>query len=108
MHKLIVRSRRLSLQSAINSLPRIDERLELTLWHLADRFGYMTSSGVELRLPLKHIQLSEMVAAQRPSVSTAVSRLETQGRLARLTRGHWLLCGSSPTRLTSLACQTGL
>jgi CRP-like cAMP-binding protein len=98
--RLIARSRRLSLQAAINSLSRIEERLELTLWHLANRFGRVTPEGVSLRLPITHSQLAEMVAAQRPSVSTAAARLQSQGRVTRSGRHEWLLCGSAPPKLT--------
>jgi CRP-like cAMP-binding protein len=76
MQRLIVRTRRLSLQAAINSLSRIEERLELTLWELAYRFGHVTPEGIAVELPLTHSQLAEMLAAQRPSVASrpAVAR----------------------------------
>jgi CRP-like cAMP-binding protein len=101
MQRLITRSRRLSLQSAINSLSRIEERLELTLWQLAERFGRVTPEGVMLNLPITHSQLAEMVAAQRPSVTTAVARLQNQGRVARTGRHQWLLRGSAPASLSA-------
>jgi CRP/FNR family cyclic AMP-dependent transcriptional regulator len=108
MHRVINRSRRASLQCAINAIPRMDERLELTLWGLADRFGRVTLGGIELRLPLTIAQLAEIVAAQRPSVSVAVARLEAQGRLSRPRRGHWQLLGSPPLQLAPLAEMSGL
>jgi len=108
IQRVIVRSRRLSLQSAINALSRIDERLEVTLWGLAARFGRVTPEGVVLDLPITHSQLAEMVAAQRPSVSTAVARLQTRGRVVRQARHRWLLCGEPPSTLSVLARQTGL
>jgi hypothetical protein len=70
------------VQSAINSLPRIEERIELTLWQLAYRFGHVSRDGIKLDLPLAHSQLAEMVCAQRPSVSTALTRLRNRGRIA--------------------------
>lgn len=94
------RTRMLGLQSAINSLSRVEERVELTLWQLAYRFGRVTPAGIALRLPLTHSQLAAIVAAQRPSVSTAVSRLERQGRLIRAARHSWLLVGQPPDTLT--------
>jgi CRP-like cAMP-binding protein len=107
MQRLIARSRRLSLQSAINGLTRIEERLELTLWQLASRFGRVTPDGYKLSLRLTHTQLAEIVAAQRPSVTTALVRLEQAGRLFRNPDG-WLLPGAPPARLKPLARQTGL
>jgi CRP-like cAMP-binding protein len=50
MQRLLRRARVLSMQSAINSLPRIEERLELTLWQLAFRFGRVTRDGLTLHL----------------------------------------------------------
>ena len=108
VRRCIDRARRLSLQSAINALPRIEERVEVTLWQLAYRFGRVTRDGILLDLPISHSQLTEIVAAQRPSVSTAVVRLEEQGRVVRVERRTWLLRGSPPEMLTSLARQTGL
>jgi CRP-like cAMP-binding protein len=107
MQRLIARSRRLSLQSAINGLTRIEERLELTLWQLASRFGKVTPGGYKLSLRLTHTQLSEIVAAQRPSVTTALVRLEQSGRLFRNPDG-WILPGAPPAKLKPLARQTGL
>jgi CRP/FNR family transcriptional regulator, cyclic AMP receptor protein len=108
MHRLIVRARRLSLQSAINALSRIEERLEVTLWELSYRFGRVTPDGIMLDLPLTHSQIAEMVAAQRPSVSTAFTRLQDHGRIVHAARHRWLLLGEPPSALSWLARQTGL
>ncbi|HZE05981.1 MAG TPA: Crp/Fnr family transcriptional regulator [Solirubrobacteraceae bacterium] len=108
IQRCIDRARRLSLQSAINALPRIEERVELTLWELAYRFGRVTREGIVLDLPISHSQLADIVAAQRPSVSTAVVRLEDQRQLSRTARRTWLLRGSPPEMLSSLARQSGL
>jgi CRP/FNR family transcriptional regulator, cyclic AMP receptor protein len=108
IRRCIDRSRRLSLQSAINALPRIEERVEATLWELAYRFGRVTPDGIVVELPISHSQLADIVAAQRPSVSTAVVRLEDQRRLVRVARRTWLLSGSPPEALQSLTRQTGL
>lgn len=108
MRRLVVRSRRLSLQSAINALSRIEERLEVTLWELAYRFGRVTRDGVVLDLPLTHSEVADMLAAQRPSVSTAFARLQDHGRVLRADRRRWLLRGDPPARWASLAQQSGL
>ncbi len=108
IQRLMIRTRRLSLQSAINALARIEERLEVTLWELAYRFGRVTPDGIMLDLPLTHSQVAEMVAAQRPSVSTAFTRLQDHGRLVHAARHRWLLIGEPPSTLSSLAQQTRL
>jgi CRP/FNR family transcriptional regulator, cyclic AMP receptor protein len=108
VQRLIVRTRRLSLQAAINALSRTDERLDATLWGLAYRFGHVTPEGVVLDLPISHSQLADVVAAQRPSVSTAINRMQRDGRIARLARHRWLLCGEPPEILTWLSRQSGL
>ena len=108
IRRCIDRARRLSLQSAINALPRIEERVEVTLWELAYRFGRVTREGIVVDLPISHSQLADIVAAQRPSVSTAVVRLEDQGQISRTARRIWLLRGSPPEMLASLARQSGL
>ena len=100
--RLIARSRWISLQAAINAIPRTEHRVELTLWHLACRFGRMTLAGLVLPVNLTHVLLSEIVAAQRPSVSMAVSRLSAQGRVRRQPDGGWLLPGSPPAELKTL------
>lgn len=43
-----------SARGAINAVPRVEERLELTLWRLGDRFGRVTPEGILLRLGLTH------------------------------------------------------
>jgi CRP/FNR family transcriptional regulator, cyclic AMP receptor protein len=106
--RCIERSRRLSLQSAINALPRIEERVEVTLWSLAYRFGRVTPDGIVVELPISHSQLADIVAAQRPSVSTAVVRLEDHGRIVRTARRTLLLRGEPPEMLSSLTRQSGL
>jgi CRP-like cAMP-binding protein len=108
IQRLITRSRRLSLQSAIYAVPRVEERVELTLWQLAYRFGRVPPAGVVLDLRLTHSQLADMVAAQRPSVTTALGRLGATGRLACPSRHRWVLHGSPPPKLSPLRRQTGL
>jgi CRP-like cAMP-binding protein len=108
IQRLITRTRRLSLQAAINAVSRVDERLELTLWELAYRFGHVTPEGIVLDLPITHAQLAEITAAQRPSVSSAAGRLQADGRIVRTDRHRWLLRGSPPQTLGSLARQSGL
>jgi CRP/FNR family transcriptional regulator, cyclic AMP receptor protein len=89
------RSRRLAAMMAIAQQPRLDERLWMLFWELADRHGRVCPDGVHLELPLTHEVLSHLVAARRPSVSGALTKLAEQGRLRR-DGSHWVLSGASP------------
>jgi CRP/FNR family transcriptional regulator, cyclic AMP receptor protein len=92
----LLRSRYLATLIAIISQRRIETRLRMLFWHLADRFGQMRGEWVSVPVPLTHSLLSELVAARRPSVTTALSRLQERGELRREGRG-WLLRGPAPT-----------
>jgi CRP/FNR family cyclic AMP-dependent transcriptional regulator len=89
------RSRRLAAMMAIAQQPRLDERLWMLFWELADRHGRVHTDGVHLDLPLTHEVLSHLVAARRPSVSGALTKLAGQGRVVRNGRG-WVLHGEPP------------
>jgi CRP/FNR family transcriptional regulator, cyclic AMP receptor protein len=73
----------LAVNMAIAHYPRIDHRLLLLLWHLADRWGKVTPEGVRIPLRLTHRLLSDLVASRRPSVTTAIAHLEQEGHLVR-------------------------
>jgi CRP/FNR family cyclic AMP-dependent transcriptional regulator len=93
--RALARSRRLGAMMAISQQPRLDERLWMLFWELADRHGRVHPDGVYLDLPLTHEVLSHLVAARRPSVSGALTKLSDQGRLRRDGR-RWVLCGDAP------------
>jgi CRP/FNR family transcriptional regulator, cyclic AMP receptor protein len=108
MNRLVVRSRRLAFQLAVNSFPRTIDRILLMLWTFADRWGHITPQGAVVRLPLTHESLAEVVGVQRPSLTTALGELRQQGRLQTLTRGTWLLSFPAPAHLAVLREQVGL
>jgi CRP/FNR family transcriptional regulator, cyclic AMP receptor protein len=89
------RSRRLVASMAIVQVPRLDERLWMLFWELADRWGRVHADGVHLDLPLTHELLSHLAAARRPSVSGALTRLADSGRVRRVGRS-WVLTGAPP------------
>jgi CRP/FNR family transcriptional regulator, cyclic AMP receptor protein len=93
--RALVRSRRLAVLMAISQQPRLDDRLWMLFWDLADRHGRVHPDGVHLDLPLTHEVLSHLVGARRPSVSSALTKLAAQGRLHRNGRG-WVLSGEPP------------
>jgi CRP-like cAMP-binding protein len=94
--RALSRSRRLAAMMAISQQPRLDERLWMLFWELADRYGRVRPDGVYLDLPLTHEVLSHLVAARRPSVSGALTKLADQGRLHREGR-RWVLSGGPPS-----------
>ncbi len=94
--RLVRRSRSLTVQLAIADLRRVDERLMLFFWHVADRWGRVGPDGVTVPLPVTHEVLSQLVCAQRPTVSSALKRLADEGRLQRKRDRTWLLAPEPP------------
>jgi CRP/FNR family transcriptional regulator, cyclic AMP receptor protein len=90
------RSLRLATTQAISQLTRVDRRLKALFWHLAERWGRVSSQGVIVPLALTHRILGQLVGARRPTVSTALAELAEQGELIRRPDGSWLLQGDPP------------
>lgn len=107
LDRSVERSRSTLFQLAVCHLTRVDVRLLVTLWHLADRFGRVTPEGVLLPLALAHRTLASIVGARRPSVTTALSALRGDGHVERVEDG-WLLHGDPPEELDRLRRQSGL
>jgi CRP/FNR family transcriptional regulator, cyclic AMP receptor protein len=89
------RARRLANMFTVSLHPKLDVRLHLLLWELADRYGRVHADGVHIDIPLTHEQISHLAGAQRPSVSSALARLSDRGLLDRTETG-WLLHGEPP------------
>ena len=92
--RLTERSQRISLMQSISQLNGVDRRLLTLFWHLAERWGRVTASGVAVGVPVPHRVLAQLVGARRPTVSTALSRLAESGELTRDRNGGWLLTGA--------------
>jgi CRP-like cAMP-binding protein len=95
--RALERSLRLVTNMAIVQQPKLENRLWLLFWELADRYGRVHRDGVHLDLPLTHEVLSHLAAARRPSVSGALTRLADDGKLRREGRS-WVLIGPPPDR----------
>lgn len=93
--RALERSLRLATLMAVSQHRRLDVRLRLLLWKLADRFGVVRPDGVHLRIPLTHEALAYLAVARRPSVSTALGRLAEAGEL-RQERRRIVLLGEPP------------
>ena len=93
MDRLNERAHRLAVTQAVSQLNRVDRRLLALFWHLAERWGRMTTDGVAIPLTLSHRMLGQLVGARRPTVSSAVGELAARGELVRRDDGSWLLKG---------------
>jgi hypothetical protein len=96
MDRVVQRSRWLAFQLAVCHVVRVEMRLLMVLWHFADRWGRMTPNGARLHLPITHSVLASVVGARRPSVTTALGKLQDDGLIQRLPGGSWLLVGEPP------------
>jgi hypothetical protein len=93
------RAHHLAVALAIAHHQRIDDRVLLTLWHLAERWGRVHPDGIVVPLPLGHQRLADLVGAHRPSITTAVGDLTRSGMLSRRDNGDWVLHGDPPQQL---------
>jgi CRP/FNR family cyclic AMP-dependent transcriptional regulator len=105
LDRMMARSRWLALHLAIAHLRRVESRVHVALWHFADRWGHVGPGGVALRLDLTHAQLADMVAAERPSVTLALSALRERGLVERDADHVWHLHGSPPGELDEVRTQ---
>jgi CRP/FNR family transcriptional regulator, cyclic AMP receptor protein len=90
---------------AISCQPKLEVRLVLLLWHLAARWGRVEPAGIRLSLPLTHRLLGQLVAAERPSISHALTRLSHAG-IVTGAAGDWHLHGSADAHLEALTERT--
>jgi CRP/FNR family transcriptional regulator, cyclic AMP receptor protein len=99
--RAVRRSRCLAVTMAILHHPRIDVRLHMLLWELAERWGHVHRDGVHLPLRLTHAMLAELVAARRPTVTKALGELAGHAAVV-WTGDHWLLKGGPPSELEAI------
>jgi hypothetical protein len=100
--RALERSRNLAVNMAIVHQARVNVRLHMLLWHLADRWGRVRSEGVLLPFSLTHTVLADLVAARRPTVTSALSELSRQGLVISREGDGWLLTGEPPGELLEL------
>jgi CRP/FNR family transcriptional regulator, cyclic AMP receptor protein len=86
------RHRGLAVRLVVNQLVRLEDRLLLALWALAERWGRVTPDGVLVPMGLTHSALARLVGARRPSVTSALGDL-SRDRLLERTEDGWLLRG---------------
>ena len=83
LERAMARTHGISVALATAHYPRVERRLHVVLWQLAQRFGRVTPDGIVLRLPLTHALLADLTAARRPSVTLALQQLEGRGAVVR-------------------------
>jgi CRP-like cAMP-binding protein len=101
MARTVQRSRHLAVNLAIVHHARVDVRLHLLLWHLAGRWGRVRGDGVTVPIRLTHAVLADLVAARRPTVTSALTDLGRQGLVRPVDEG-WLLPGRPPGELAGI------
>src|SRR4051794_3782003 len=106
MRGAVRRAQSLAVVLAVSHLRRVDVRLLVIMWYLADRWGKVKPEGVHVPLRLTHQTLGRLVGAQRPSVTTALKALAEEGRLTRSADGTWMLHGEPPETLERLREET--
>jgi hypothetical protein len=97
------RARWLACQVAMLENPRLDVRLMLLFWHLADRWGRVAPEGVVVPIPLTHRMLGRLVRAQRPSVTASLRELARRDMLISYRDGDWILRGDANEQLRLLS-----
>jgi hypothetical protein len=102
------RAHHLAVALAIAHHQRVDDRLVLSLWHLAERWGRVHPDGIVVPLPLGHQRLADLVGASRQSVTTALGELQRDGLLSRRESGEWVLHGEPPDELRHHRLVAGL
>jgi CRP/FNR family cyclic AMP-dependent transcriptional regulator len=104
--RAVARSRHLVVNMAIVHQARVDVRLHMLFWHLAGRWGKVRTDGIVVPLRLTHTVLSDLVAARRPTVTSALSDLARRGDVHSVDEG-WLLSGDPPGELQDVVASDG-
>ena len=96
LQRSVMRSRASGFLRAVTHMTRVDDRLLVLMWFLAERWGRVRPEGVVVPLKLTHQLLAALVGAKRPSVTTALGELTAEGLVERRDDGSWLLHGEPP------------
>jgi CRP/FNR family transcriptional regulator, cyclic AMP receptor protein len=99
MDRIMRRQRFLAMHVALSQMPKLQTRLRVMFWYLADRCGRVTADGVVIDLPLTHEVIAGLVGARRPGVTSALGELQRAGELGRRRDGRWVLFGEPPPEI---------
>lgn len=86
------------VQLTISSVHPIKRRLELLLWHLAERWGFRRAGAIELPLRLTHGRLAALTSTSRETVCKAMVELVAAGVLEELPQHQVRLVGLPPSQ----------
>jgi CRP/FNR family cyclic AMP-dependent transcriptional regulator len=103
--RAVRRSRHIAVGMAIVQQRRVDIRLHMLFWELADRWGTVRNDGTHVPLRLTHAVLADLVAARRPTVTKALGELAERSSVV-WTGTDWLLAGSPPAELSAVGSVT--
>jgi hypothetical protein len=95
------RAHSLAVALAISHHQRVDDRLLLTMWQIAERWGTVRPDGIAIQLSLSHERLASLVGSHRPAVTTAIGELVRAGMISRGDDRIWILHGDAPEELRS-------
>jgi CRP/FNR family transcriptional regulator, cyclic AMP receptor protein len=96
----------LALQGLIAHLPNAEHRLLVMLWHLTDRWGYVTPDGIVLPWALNHEILGRLIGARRPTVTLALRHLEAGGEVQRREDRTWVLTAVAERTINAITKPT--
>jgi CRP-like cAMP-binding protein len=85
------------VQMTISSVFPIKRRLELLLWHLAERWGFRRAGAIELPLRLTHRHLAALTSTRREKITKELVRLVADGVLEKMPQNHLRLVGPPPS-----------
>src|SRR6185503_11173464 len=105
LRRAVRRTMELNVHRAATCHPRADARIALLLWHLAERWGIVVADGILVPLPLTHRLIGQLVGAERPSVSHALTRLSHAGLVTRESNGL-VLHGTAAHHIACLVDRT--
>jgi CRP/FNR family transcriptional regulator, cyclic AMP receptor protein len=95
------RAHSLAVALAISHHQRVDDRLLLTMWQIAERWGTVRPDGIAIQLTLSHERLASLIGSHRPAVTTAIGELVRAGMISRGADRVWVLHGDPPAELRS-------
>jgi CRP/FNR family transcriptional regulator, cyclic AMP receptor protein len=84
------RAQTMAVNLAILQQPRVEARVQMLLWHLADRWGTVRRDGVLVPVKVTHTLLAELLAARRQTVTAALGNLQRRRTISADEHG-WLL-----------------
>lgn len=96
LDRLVLKGRRLCFQMTAAGHPRGEDRVRLQLWQLAEQWGRVTSEGIVIDVPVTHRLLAELTGSRRPTITSAIGRLRSEGELTPLDGRRFLLHGAPP------------